>query len=76
MISVKQRAFTLIELLIVVAIIGVLASVAVPAYQDFTTKAKVSEGVVATGPAKIAVTLYFQRYGVLPPGGDNVAAGF
>ena len=50
-----QKGFTLIELMIVVAIIGILAAVALPAYQDYTTRAKVSEIVIMGSPAKLAV---------------------
>jgi len=50
--------------------------VALPAYQSYTVKARVTEGIAALGPARIAVSLYVQFNGALPPGGDNVAAGF
>ena len=55
-----QQGFTLIELMIVVAIIGILASIAVPSYQTYTKKAKFSEIVLATQPYKIAVELCAQ----------------
>jgi len=69
----KQQGFTLIELMIVVAIIGILAAIAIPAYQDYTIRAQVSEGINLSAGAKAAVTEFFQDRGVLP--GDNNEAG-
>ncbi len=69
----KQQGFTLIELMIVVAIIGILAAIAIPAYQDYTIRAQVSEGLNLSGGAKAAVTEYFQDRGVLPV--SNAEAG-
>jgi len=69
----KQQGFTLIELMIVVAIIGILAAIAIPAYQDYTIRAQVSEGLNLSGGAKTAVTEYFQDRGTLP--GNNATAG-
>ncbi len=53
--QMAQKGFTLIELMIVVAIIGILAAVALPAYQDYTVRAKVTEGISLAGSAKTAV---------------------
>ena len=69
----KQQGFTLIELMIVVAIIGILAAIAIPAYQDYTIRAQVSEGLNLTGACKAAVTEFYQDQGVFP--GDNATAG-
>ncbi len=69
----KQQGFTLIELMIVVAIIGILAAIAIPAYQDYTIRAQVSEGLNLAGGAKAAVTEYTQDRGAFP--GDNTTAG-
>lgn len=51
----KQNGFTLIELMIVIAILGILVAIALPAYQDYTVRARVSEGVAQTASAKLAV---------------------
>ena len=62
-----QQGFTLIELMIVVAIIGILAAVAIPAYQDYTKRANVTEGLGLASSAKIAVTEYYNANGAMPP---------
>ena len=61
-----QQGFTLIELMIVVAIIGILAAIAIPAYQDYTIRAQVSEGLNLSAGAKAAVTEFFQDQGAFP----------
>ncbi|MEM9207837.1 MAG: pilin [Pseudomonadota bacterium] len=68
-----QQGFTLIELMIVVAIIGILAAIAIPAYQDYTIRAQVSEGMNLSAAAKAAVTEFFQDRGTYPQ--NNIDAG-
>src|SRR5678815_488728 len=68
-----QKGFTLIELMIVVAIIGILAAIAIPAYSDYTERAKVSELVTLASACKASVSEYYQAQGTFPT--DNNAAG-
>ncbi|ENW1633577.1 pilin, partial [Neisseria gonorrhoeae] len=68
-----QKGFTLIELMIVIAIVGILAAVALPAYQDYTARAQVSEAILLAEGQKSAVTEYYLNHGTWPA--DNGAAG-
>ncbi|HKK14981.1 MAG TPA: pilin [Gammaproteobacteria bacterium] len=69
----KQQGFTLIELMIVVAIIGILAAIAIPAYQDYTIRSQVSEGLSLADGAKTAVAEFYNNRGTWPPA--NSSAG-
>lgn len=68
-----QKGFTLIELMIVIAIIGILAAIALPAYQDYTKRSRVSEGLSLAGGAKSALTEYYASNNKWPV--NNAAAG-
>jgi len=68
-----QKGFTLIELMIVVAIIGILAAIAIPAYQDYVIRSQVSEGLAMASAAKVSVAEYYANKGDWPV--DNSAAG-
>jgi len=68
-----QQGFTLIELMIVVAIIGILAAIAIPAYQDYTIRSQVSEGLSLADGAKTAIAEYYTNKGSFPSA--NASAG-
>lgn len=68
-----NKGFTLIELMIVVAIIGILAAIAIPAYQNYTVRAQVTEGLSLATGAKVAVWDFYSQHGAFP--GSNQSAG-
>jgi type IV pilus assembly protein PilA len=74
MLKQAQKGFTLIELMIVVAIIGILAAIAIPAYQDYTIRAQASEGLAMASAAKASVSEFFADRGTWPDD-DGAGAG-
>lgn len=68
----EQLGFTLIELMIVVAIIGILASIALPAYQDYTKRAHVAEGLTLSNGMRVAVTEFYSVNGAFPANNSSV----
>jgi len=74
-ISRRQGGFTLIELMIVVAIIGILAAIAIPQYQNYTARARMSEVITMMGPDKTAVSEYFVSQGKFPKTNDAAKLG-
>jgi len=71
----NSKGFTLIELMIVVAIIGILAAVALPAYSDFTVRARVSEVILAASACRTDITEYVQTNLILPGAGEITCGG-
>jgi type IV pilus assembly protein PilA len=69
----RERGFTIIELMIVVTIVGIMSAIAIPSYQGYVTRAKISEGLTMSQPVKTAIADYFSLNGSFPP--DNATLG-
>src|SRR5271169_4877488 len=75
MLKQVQKGFTLIELMIVVAIIGILAAIAIPAYQNYTIRSQVTEGLNLADGWKTSISEYYAQYGAFPACFSTAAAG-
>ena len=71
----KNEGFTLIELMIAIAVVGILLSLAIPAYQNYTARAKISEALTIAGPFKSLVAEYYLNTGSIPPDGEATNMG-
>ena len=74
MVKQVQKGFTLIELMIVIAIIGILAAIAIPAYQNYTIRAQVTEGLSLAAGWKTAVAEFYNQYGTWPTGASTTGS--
>ena len=70
-----QKGFTLIELMIVIAIIGILAAIAIPAYQNYTIRSQVTEGISMAAGWKTAISEYYAQNGAFPSGSTTATSG-
>jgi type IV pilus assembly protein PilA len=75
MFKTLQKGFTLIELMIVIAIIGILAAIAIPAYQNYTIRSQVTEGLSLADGWKTAISEYYAQNGAFPTGSTTAASG-